>query len=50
MAVVVSLVSSLSFIGQYNGGHSVTGIVWNVDLEKVDENQLDRTPIHIKFT
>jgi len=27
------------------GGHSTTGIVWNVDLEKVNENQLDWTPI-----
>ena len=27
------------------GGHSTTGIVWNVDLKKVSENQLDWTPI-----
>jgi len=27
------------------GGHSTTGIVWNVDLEKVNENQLDWTSI-----
>jgi len=27
------------------GGHPMTGTVWNVELEKVDENQLDWTPI-----
>jgi len=30
------------------GGHSTTGIVRNVDLEKVNENQLDWTPIQLR--
>ena len=31
------------------GGHSTTAIVWNVDLEKGNENQLDWTPIQSRF-